>query len=115
VVGWLEKATPPFAILKVQTESGAKVMPVPLYLTQDHHELTDAVVDCEVDFSNVHLENVVLTASIADGPNRPILAPRRGQTATTLAFRMDQRAAMMLQARLAELGRTMGWLQETTG
>jgi hypothetical protein len=90
-------------------------MMAPLYLSQAHHELAAPIVDCEVDFSNVHPENVVLTASISDGPRPPILAPTRGRTATTLAFRMDQRAAMMLHARLGELGRSMGWLPAAGG
>jgi hypothetical protein len=84
------------------------------YLTpaQGHHELAEPVVDCEVDQSPGHPADVVLTASISDGPGRAIFAPQRGTTATTLAFRMDHRAAMKLHARLTELGRSMGWLKE---
>jgi hypothetical protein len=91
-------------------------MQTPLYLAQGHHELSDPVIDCEVDWSTgAHLEAVVLTASIASDPNPPISAPRHGRTATTLAFRMNEQAAMMLHGRLTELGRTMGWLPTTKG
>jgi len=90
-------------------------MQIPLHLPVGHHELSEPVVDCEVDWTTAHVEDVVLTASIAGGPNPPIVAPPRGRTATTLAFRMDRQAAMMLHARLTELGRTMGWLPETRG
>lgn len=90
-------------------------MQMPLCLAMGHHELAEPVVDCEVDWSNVHHEEVVLTASIAGGPSPPIWAPPRGRTATTLAFRMDRQAAMMLHARLTQLAQTMGWLPETKG
>jgi hypothetical protein len=85
-------------------------MQSPVYLPQGHHELGAPVVDCEVDHSNVHLENVVLTASIESGPGKPMFALQRGITATTLAFRMDRQAAMRLHGRLSELARSMGWL-----
>lgn len=90
-------------------------MLTPIHLPQGHHELAEPVVDCEVDLSNLHLETVVLTASIAGGSNSPISAPLRGRRATTLAFRMDEQAAIMLHARLTQLGQTMGWLPATKG
>jgi hypothetical protein len=88
-------------------------MQMPLYLAQGHHELAEPVVDCEVDHSPGHPANVVLLASISDGQGGSILAPSRGRTGTTLAFRMDHQAAMILHARLTELGRSMGWLPAT--
>jgi hypothetical protein len=81
----------------------------PLCLPQGYHVLSDPIVDCEVDISNVRLENVVITASIDDGQGIPMMTPPRGRTATVLAFRMDQHAAMKLHARLTHLIQTMGW------
>jgi hypothetical protein len=84
-------------------------MRFPLCLPQGYHELDGPVVDCEVDFSTAYHENVVLTASIDDGQGVPIMTPPRGRTGTVLAFRMDQRAAMKLHARLTDLIQTTGW------
>jgi hypothetical protein len=81
-----------------------------LRLPAGHHELADPVVDCEATFSNLHLETVVLTASVG-GPSNPIIGGQsHGQTATTLAIRMDELAAIQLFRRLTVLGHSMGWL-----
>lgn len=79
-----------------------------------HKELGDPVVDCEVAFSNVHRENVVLTVSIDDGQGIPMMTPPRGRTNTTLTFRMDQQAAMRLHARLTHLIQTRDWQEQVS-
>src|SRR5579871_4581327 len=100
----------------VPTDSGAKIMAKKtLYLVQAENWVEQPIVHWETDQSNVHQENVVLTASVADASSPPISAPSRGQTATTLVVRMDHRVAMQLLGQLTVLGRSMGWLPEAKG
>jgi hypothetical protein len=90
---------------------------MPNYLSpaQGHHELTEKVVFWDTDHALGRQVDVVLIASISDGPGGAIFAPQWGKTATTLAIRMDHQVAKQLLGTLIELGRTTGWLQEEEG
>ena len=85
----------------------------PKYFPPDHYQPDQPVIYWEVTFSSAHREDVVLTASIADGQGTPLTSPTLGQTATTLEVRMDRQVAIQLHAKLTELGHSMGWLPET--
>jgi len=87
-------------------------MSVPSLIPAGHYEPDQPVVYWDVMFSTTKGGNVVLTASIEDDPNPPIFPALRGQTATTLALRMDQRVAFDLYGKLDVLIRTIGWLPE---
>ena len=86
-------------------------MAFPLILTQGDHDLGDPVVSWLIHHVDANPPAVELIASIQSGP-RQTSAPTRGETATTLAIRMDARVAIDLHRRLGELGRRMGWLPQ---
>jgi hypothetical protein len=97
----------------MRNESGANFMFTTSYFPPGNYAPDQSVVDWEVDYSIGRATDVVLTASIADDLGQAILSPPLGKTATTVAFRMNQRVAMTLHGKLTELGRTMGWLPST--
>jgi hypothetical protein len=84
----------------------------PLNLPTGNHALSDPVLDCEITYCPGHQADVELTASVGGQTNAITPGLRRGQTATTLAFRMDRQVAKTLYVRLWALGHSMGWLPE---
>lgn len=83
-------------------------MPNPVNLAQGDHEVLDPAVEWTAHFVDASPPAVELIASIQSGPRQTSL-PIRGQTATSLAIRMDARVALNLYRRIGELARTMGW------
>lgn len=83
--------------------------PNPVGLTLGDHDLTKPVVFWSVQALPGTSPKVELLASLLSHPTS-LPEPTRGQTATTLAIRMDLRVAMSLYLQLGELGRSMGWL-----
>ena len=85
-------------------------MPMPLNLAQANHELLEPVVGWLVrPLADAWPPAVELTASIQSSPTPPIFPPTQGQTATTLAIRMDARVAIDLWRRIGLTAHSMGW------
>jgi hypothetical protein len=74
---------------------GANAMSLPVTLSAGDHLLTENAVDWKVTFMDSIPPGVMLTASIAGGPNPPPF-PGQGTAATTLAIQMDARVAIAL-------------------
>ena len=87
-------------------------MPLPVNLTLGDHDLTKSVVSWTAQIVSASSPTVELIASLVSHPHPPIFPPAWGQTATTLAIRMDLEVAMSLYSQLGELGRSMGWLPQ---
>lgn len=83
-------------------------MPMPLVLPQGDHDLAEAVVGWLAHHSDAHPPAVELIASIEAGL-RQTSTPSRGQTATSLALRMDARVALDLYRRIGLVAAQMGW------
>jgi hypothetical protein len=83
-----------------------------LDLTEGDHDLSEPAVAWLPHAIDSHPPQVELIASIQSSPRRTSV-PNRGETATSVAIRMDARVAIDLHARLTRLARRMGWkLQE---
>jgi hypothetical protein len=80
-------------------------------LSLGDHDLTKPAKAWTVRSVPGAFPEVELIASLLSHPTTP-MAPTRGQTATTLAIRMDSQAAMNLYTQLGELGQKMGWLPQ---
>jgi hypothetical protein len=79
--------------------------------TLGEHELEEPVLAWSVETLDGPAPMVELLASLRSQPMTPLFPMTRGQTATTLAIRMDPVVAMKLYEQLGELGRRMGWRQ----
>jgi len=83
-------------------------------LPEGHTEIIQLIDDPTVEA--IHQGTVVrlhasLRYHVSEGP----LGPGRHRRETTVAIRMDQRAAMELAGQLLALGRSMGWPPPSTG
>ncbi len=85
-------------------------MPFTVDLPQADHVLSVPIVHWSAEFVDAIPPMVELLASIESGP-RQTSAPIRGQTATSLAVRMDALVAIRLYEQLGDLIRSMGWQQ----
>jgi hypothetical protein len=90
-------------------------MPNLLSLTHGDHDIPNPVEAWDTNYvSGSHPPLVELIASVQSSP-RQLGTLSRGQTATSVAARMDARVAMGLYEKLGDLIRSMGWQQHITG
>jgi len=79
---------------------------------QGHHELAEPVVDCEVDHSPGHPADVVLTASISDGPGKPIFRTPKGDHGHHLGIPNGSPGCHEIAREADRVRPLLGWLKE---